>query len=259
MADLSVVVLTYNNNILLKDCLDSILSQRFLPGNNEIIVVDNGSDEPASYSYADSAIRFVRLKKNVGNINGTNECVATAGGRWVLFVANDVRLYKDCLINLWKAAQTAERPGLIQPTLIQPNGEVDNAGLNWVWPGYGIRNRHPNYWEEYSQVEVVANTCWMVSRADFPGLDASLGISHEDVDVCLRMGRMGYKHYAVSTAVATHLMGQTIGKSIGKPLSPYYHKARLRVIEKNYQGMDRMARLAAVKGLDGLNGCRLGR
>ena len=54
---------------------------------------------------------------------------------------------------------------------------------------------------------------------------------------------------AVLSAAAVHLMGQTTAKIV-KNLSPYYHRARVRVIRRHYRGVNRWSRLAAVGVLD---------
>ena len=252
---LSIVVLTYNGEDLLDDCLESI-RQQTIPCDYEVVVVDNGSTVPAK---PPKWVRLVRYADNAGNIEGTNRCIRAAQGEWILFVANDVRLQPGCVRDLWLAVKTLwDNIGLVQPILMQPDGQVDNAGLRWVWPGYGLRLRKTQYYFAW-EVPVVANTCWMAKTAGLAGgFDKDLGISHEDVDLCLALSRFKRRHFVVNTK-ATHLMGQTIGRVVRKPLSPYYHQARLRVLEKHYSGAAYWARRVAVEILDWLSRRRPGR
>lgn len=244
MVDLTIAVLNFNSVGLLDPCLDSIEDQAFLPVGTELLLVDNGSAfKPA----ARDGWRAVNFPDNAGNIEGMNRCFREAQGQWVLFVANDVRLHRDCVLEMWKYRQPA---GVSQPVLYQPNWEVDNVGINWCWPGYGIRIRQVP--EVLSRVPAFAATCFLMRRDRFfevGGFDRFLRISHEDVDLSLRLKG---QCWCVPTAQATHLMGQTIGKVVGRPLSPYYRWARKKVIQKHYRGLDRIARTVAVTVVDGL-------
>ena len=245
MVDLTIAILTYNGEHLLPAAVASV-DRQALPADitMEKLIVDNGSHIPV---LAPTGWRVERLPQNGGNIMGTNWCLRAAQGLWVLFLANDVRLHTGCISRLWACRRFADQ-GLLQPILYQPDGKMDHAGMDWRWPGYGIRRRR--FTSHVTQV--VPNTCWLAPR-DLVWFDHTLGISHEDVDVCLRLSREGHQHYVCPTATATHLMGQTIATHV-KELQPYYRKARRIVIVDHYQGMDRLLRLAAVQGVEAVQG-----
>lgn len=252
MPTLSIAVLTYQGEALLPDCLQSILKQE-MPTDWELLVVDNGSTTHTPRLLLPHS-RVVRLERNIGNIGGMNACFAHAEGDWVLFVANDVRLHPNCVARLWE-----KRCNLLQPVLYQPDGQVDNAGLNWNWPGYGARRRRVCGMPAFVKVPSFAATCFLLQRSvwkELGGFDAGLGLSHEDIDFALRLEASGYGNFVNMEACATHLMGQTIGRVTVGPLSPRYHTARLRVIRKHYRGLNRASRVAAVQVLDGLSACK---
>ena len=46
----SVLIATYNDASFLRDCVDSALAQQF-DGTLEVVIVDDGSDTPASEVY----------------------------------------------------------------------------------------------------------------------------------------------------------------------------------------------------------------
>lgn len=247
---MTIAVLTFNGETLLDACLQSILRQ-WMPVPSEVLVIDNGSQQPVSLP-PDGRLRLVRFETNRMNIGGTNACYAHAKAPWVLFVANDVRLHQGCIEQLWAHRSPKQ---VVQPVLIDGQGEIDNAGLRWHWPGYGSRIRTL----DGTVPDAVANTCHLMPTSLWErvgGFDEGLGISHEDIDFCLRARRLGYRSGVVGSAVATHLMGQTIGRTISGHLSPYYHRARLKVIERHYRGWDRWSRLAAIQGLDWLSAHR---
>ena len=245
--DLTIAVLTYNGEALLPDCLASIWAQD-IPCEWELLVVD---DHSARLPTILLPHRLVVHGSNLGNIAGTNTCFREAHGAWVLFVANDVRLNKDCLLHLWAHRGAHD---ITQPVLYQPDGEVDNMGIRWWWPGYGDRVRKVG-----QRVDAFANTCVLMRRSTWlsvGGFEEGLGISHEDVDFSLRAIRKGYTIGYCRLATAMHLMGQTIGKVVRTPLSPYYRRARRLTIERNYEGLNRRLRLWTTGLVDGLAASR---
>lgn len=252
---LSVVVLHYDNKPLTDVCLAHLMANKPL-AEAQIVVVDNGSRIPYTTDY-DPQVQVRRIEDNVGNIEGMNRCFQVAEAPWVLFVANDVRLDGDCIRVLWEEAQRLPELGVLQPLLVQPDGWVDNRGLNWRWPGYGERIRWLPINHERRpprEVDAFAATCFLMRKEvflGFGGFEPQLGISHEDVDLSLRLRQMGLRCYGSLQARAMHLMGQTISKRV-KNLSGYYHAARIRVIQRNYTGWRKTMRLAAVGLLDGL-------
>lgn len=248
--DLTIAVLTYKDNGLLTDCLQSLWAQDISDPSLkawELLIVDDASPEPPQILLPH---RLVRHASNSGsNILPSNTAFREAQGEWVLLMANDVRLHPGAIEALWAHRFTHD---ITQPVLYQPDGKVDNVGLRWVWPGYGVRVRNTRS----RRVDAFANTCVLMKQTTWlavGGFDVGLGISHEDIDFSLRARRLGYRIGYCPHASATHLMGQTIGRVVQKPLTPYYQAARHRTILTNYQGLDRWARLTATGWLDGLS------
>ncbi len=246
--DLSICVLTYEGEQLLPECLSAILrAAEDLPCRWELVVVDNGSSQPVRCL---PPARVVRHPTNVGNIAGMNLCFTAATGCWVLFVANDVRLDPGALGELWRYRSYCN---VLQPVLWQPDKEIDNVGISWLWPGYGFRVRQVR---PSTVVDAFAATCFLIHKPLWRSVgpfDSQLGLSHEDIDWSLRLKRLvGGDCRFVPSAHATHLMGQTIGRVTRGALSPQYHRARLRIIEKHYRGLDGWLRRSLIRLLDGL-------
>lgn len=88
---LSVLIVTYRRNKLLKECIDSIFAQSFMP--DEIVVVDNASDKATkklvnSYKGRNVAIRYSQNSKN--NIsNARNKAMKIAKNTYIAFLDDD--------------------------------------------------------------------------------------------------------------------------------------------------------------------------
>jgi glycosyltransferase involved in cell wall biosynthesis len=95
----SYIVPCFNNETYIKECLDSINSQRVSYPNIEIIVIDDGSSDN-SYQLAHENISkndiAIRLNENTGVGHALNTGFATAKGDYLcFFAADDVILEND--------------------------------------------------------------------------------------------------------------------------------------------------------------------
>lgn len=250
--NITATVLTYNHEYLLKDCLESVNGQT---GLSEKIVVDNGSDIPLG-EHLCPGWKVRRTPSNWGNIGGQNLCFHFVSDEWVLFIANDVRLMPDCVEQLIKLATLLRlagvRVGQIQPVLYRQDGRIDQAGMDWRWPGYGISRwwsfLKPLYTE---RVEIVPSTCYLMKRDvwyEVGMFDESLGTSHEDVDMGIRLKKAGYHNYVCADAQATHLVNQTLKHTIQNP-SHQFQVSRMMVLRKHYRWLNYWTRWLAVKTL----------
>lgn len=89
-ADLSIIITNHNKTPeQLTQCIDSIKEQTVLP--KEVILVDDGSDDPRAHAYATSII----LPKNVGVCQARDIGVKMSTGKLILFVDADDYLSPD--------------------------------------------------------------------------------------------------------------------------------------------------------------------
>ena len=258
--DLSIVVLHFNRWDLTKDCLASIDAQE-IPCTYEKVLVDNGSDSSIPFSeealFADGW-RLVRYKENRGHIVGQNRCFESAQGEWVLFVANDVRLYDtECIRELYNYATyqlfvQKRQVGQVQPMVLKPDKSIDHYGMSWTWPGYGTGNRWWN--SKDSRIEIVPSTCYLMRKSvwkEVGGFDEGLSTSYEDVDIGIRLQQIGYTNLLWTEAEATHLGNATLRHSPTHTRAAF-HRDRCYVVKKHYRGFDRWLRLAAIHLIDAL-------
>lgn len=248
--ELSICVLHYNNWELTKACLESIDRQE-IPCSNEKIVVDNGSTP--GWPSDQCLKRFktwtiFRVEENRGNIGGQNLCFQMASGRLVLFVANDVLLLPKCIHRL---VNRHVNGFILQPRLFTADRQIDNFGLVWRWPGYGMAYRGKY---EFLERDAFTSTCYLMEKSTWEiagEFDETLTSSHEDIDFSLRATRMGFKLCCPDNALAIHLGNQTLKHTIANPRKTF-HEARVKVVTKHYRGLARLLRLAAIHCLDRL-------
>lgn len=92
---LSIIIPTYNSASLLKDALNSVLSQTFK--DFEVLVMDGGSQDDTvkvAESFVDSRIK-VFSEPDRGVYDAMNKGIAKAEGEWLYFLGSDDRLSDD--------------------------------------------------------------------------------------------------------------------------------------------------------------------
>ncbi len=92
---LSVIIPVYGVQGYLRECLDSVLDQRF--DDFEVIAIDDNSPDHCGrildeYAERDPRMRVVHLDHNIGNGHARNLGLARAAGEYVWFVDSDDRL-----------------------------------------------------------------------------------------------------------------------------------------------------------------------
>lgn len=89
---ISIIILSWNNNKHLNNCLKSIINQKNINEIKlEIIVVDNGSTETINFDN-DFSPKLIKLARNLGFSEGMNIGYRNSSGDFVLMLNQDVVL-----------------------------------------------------------------------------------------------------------------------------------------------------------------------
>lgn len=236
---LTVAVLAYHtdsNTQLTDDCIASINKQILPDIPYKKLIIDNGSI-PLIKDYKDwTTFHFTR---NLGNIEGQNNCFIFSDTEWVLFVSNDVRFEPDAIANLWR-----ERfQGQLIPIILNPDMSHQSFGGRLKWPGYGFNIRRRRVCQDYS-LDYVPSITYLMPKDLWRKIgcfDEHYPMTYEDVDMGLRLGSSRLK--CSNSAFAIHLGNATLGYSNNRK----FVEGRRRLINKHYKGIDRLTRLLAVK------------
>ena len=119
--EISVIVMTFNRPLILRNCLDSLRHQSFSLDRVEIIVVD-GSREPsrdAVSAFVDSLHINHVIGKNLGIAGNRNKGADHARGRYLAFIDDDCVARPDWLEKLYHAISA--------DSLVLVGGGVENV------------------------------------------------------------------------------------------------------------------------------------
>src|SRR4051812_32191898 len=122
MADVSVVVVTYNGLPWVEQCLESVRG-------HETIVVDNGSTDGTVALVRERFPGAVVVEQgNVGMGGGNNAGMRVATGDWLLLLNSDAWVLGDGVERLLAVAESRPDPAVVGPRLRDPGRTLQRSG-----------------------------------------------------------------------------------------------------------------------------------
>lgn len=206
----SIVIPTRDRVSLLRQCVESIVDKTTYP-RYEIVIIDNGSVEPATAEYlAGLADRlFIKVIRDNGPFNYprlNNRAVAAAKGSVICLLNNDIEVITPEWLD--EMAGQALRPeiGAVGAMLYYPNDTIQHAGVVTGVHGVaahvysGMPRGYPGNLGRArlaQSMSSVTAACLVVRRKLYEqvgGLDEKLAVAFNDIDFCLRLGAAGYRN-----------------------------------------------------------------
>jgi GT2 family glycosyltransferase len=226
---LTVIVVTYRNERDIVACLDALHTA--LKGlSAQVVVVDNHSDD-ATVTLVREAFPGVRLERRDVNDGFARAChvgARLAEGDWLLFVNPDALVGPDAVRALLDAATTQPRAGILGGRALRADGSTDPrswwgrptlwstlcfaVGLSAAFPGHRLFDPESaeGWTGEAREVPAVSGALMLVDRRAWQqlgGFDQSFLLYGEDVDLCLRARRQGWRPRVVPDATFQHAVG----------------------------------------------------
>ena len=227
--DLSLIIVNWNSKAYLRQCLVS-LAQHCTVAHTEIIVVDSGSYDGCEQMLAKefSRVKFVQSAQNIGFARANNLGAQYANGEHLLFLNPDTLFLEDSLRILNQRLAELPRAGALGCRLLNQDHSVQTSCIqsfptvtNQVLDANYLRDRFPRSWLwgnaplfdaklEPCEVEAISGACLAVTREAFEqigGFTESYFMYGEDLDLCFKLQRSGYKVYYVPETRIVHLGG----------------------------------------------------
>ncbi|MBL7980952.1 MAG: glycosyltransferase family 2 protein [Flavobacteriales bacterium] len=265
MARTAVVILNYNGRHLLERFLPGVLAHS--PGA-ELIVADNGSSD-GSLEWVHSAhptVRRLDLKKNLGFAGGYNAALAQVEADRFVLLNSDVEVTAGWLEALGARLDADPRMAACQPKVLAhaDPGRFEHAGAAG---GCIDRNGYPfcrgrifeitepdsGQYDDDTEVFWATGACLMIRAEAFHevgGFDEALFAHMEEIDLCWRLRRRGWRIGYTSAARVLHVGGGALG--YGSPFKTYLNfRNSLIVLTKNLRSRALFLRLLRRLVLDG--------
>ncbi len=249
-AECDVVVVSYKQRERLLACLASIAAAS---PRARLIVVDNDSDDGSAAAAGKQfpAADVVALDRNVGFAAAVNKGVARGHAPFVLLLNNDARLRVGAL-EAMVAALAEDGVGAAGPRLLGPAGETELSVGRTLSPwneayfraleaayrdGTGpaaerIRRRY----DRSGDVSSLTGACLLLRRDAFEkvgGFDERFFLYAEDVDLCRRLRRAGFRLRYVAEAVVEHDRGAS-GAVVPAVTALHYRRSQIAYYDKHF-------------------------
>ncbi len=204
--DVTLIVPTYNRPRELASCLESLTRLRAPAGGFEVVVVDDGSDQPLEAVVApfEESLELRLLRQdNAGPGAARNSGMAAARGHWLAFTDDDCWPEPDWLCRL--AARLERHPAhlvggrTLNRILDNPYAATSQAIIDCVYAFYNARPDDPRFF---------ASNNMAVARElleDAGGFDTeTFRQASEDRELCDRWRHLGRRLSYVPEAKVLH-------------------------------------------------------
>lgn len=240
--DLSIVIVNYQTFDLTKNTINSIFEYEY-PFEYEILVVDNASSDDSLsrlQDYFKDSVTFIASAENNGFAAGNNQALRIAKGRYVLLLNSDTIVWEDTLENIYNYMEKHSDVGASGCRVLLENGELDKA-CKRSFPNvknsffrlfhiptsskdndYNLDNL-PD--DEIYEIDCLTGA-FMFMRTDALNeagfLDETFFMYGEDIDLCYRIKKAGWKIIYYGESKITHLKGASSKKQKSKLIYEFY-------------------------------------
>jgi hypothetical protein len=262
MADLSIIIVSFNTADELANCLASLRAHAPAMAH-EIVVVDNAStDGTVAAVRADwPEVRLIANPRNVGFAAANNIGIRAVTSDLVLLLNSDTRVRAGAIDTL--VAELRARPDLaaIGPRLVDPQGHVELSFGPMMSPFNELRQKvlvtlHARRVGLVSRLverqtsrpqrpDWVSGACLLVGRADALAaglLDERYFLYAEDVDFCAALRARGKAIGFTPAAEIVHLRGAS-RRTRPAASEQAYRRSQLAFYQKHHPGWAGILRL----------------
>jgi GT2 family glycosyltransferase len=254
--DLSIIIVNYNAEKLLRECLESVF--RFQKDLNfEMILIDNhsqdGSMEMVKKRFPQ--VRLVENKRNLGFSAACNQGIKSSRGRYLLLLNPDTEFTGGGVTGMIEFMESHRPAGICGPRMVDPEGKVQfscrsfpsyltaissrQSVLNRLFPDnplsktYLLKDRNGS---RQSEVDWVSGSAMLVRREVFEKiglLDESFFMYVEDVDFCYRAKKANLQVHFVPEVTIVHHIGQSTRRRRMR-MRVEHHRSMYRFYRKHF-------------------------
>jgi len=235
MPDLSICIVTWNVEELLRNCLASIF-KNVKNISFEVIVADNASKDNTINMIQSQfpSVKIIRNSTNAGFTIATNKDIKMAGGRYIMILNSDTEVIDGALEKMMQFMEKHPEYGAVAPKLVNADGSLQRSVktfpslekvfyntffLDSLFPKSRIFGKYFMTWWDHNDerdIDQPMGSAIMVRRKvlDEVGLfDEKYYFWFDEVDLCFRIkkaclpaGRAGWKiRYKPDAQILHHL------------------------------------------------------
>ncbi|MBD3244974.1 MAG: glycosyltransferase [Candidatus Moranbacteria bacterium] len=225
---LSIIIVSWNGEKVIKKCLDSLLKQKNV--FFELIIVDNASRDSTieiinqkQNKFGKKFIKLIQNQKNLGFPKANNQGIKKATGKYILFLNQDIIVKDGVLSKMIEAFEKAKKQvGAVAPKLVYPNGNLQKSlrpfptPFNVLWDILTGGRWHENYYsyDKKQFVDQPMASCLMIKTQiirEINGFDQSkeFFLYFNDADLSYRIHKKNFKHLFIPKIKVIHFHGKS--------------------------------------------------
>jgi GT2 family glycosyltransferase len=218
---ISFLIPVHNGLDYTQACLESL--QRTVDiADHEVIIVDDRSTDGTREFLAglpQPPFRIIRNDARRGYAANNNAAAAVASGELLCLLNNDLVLQPGWLAPMVRVFELFPNAGMVGNVQRNPRtGRYDHMGFVFDDNGRPWHfGKHFSFrpYRGHTQWRAVTAACCLVKKSvflDVGGFDEQYINGSEDVDLCLRLGRAGFRHYVANESIVSHHVSSSEGR-----------------------------------------------
>ncbi|TFE70595.1 glycosyltransferase family 2 protein [Methylacidiphilum caldifontis] len=238
-ANVSIIIVSFNTQLLLEQALTSIENSRD-PYGKRVIVFDNGSKDGTEKMIKKKFpwVLYLRSPTNLGFSKAVNQAAQYSQGDYLLLLNSDARLEKDSIQKAVEWMEDHPSCAVCGAQLLNEDGTFQNSIANFPnlltelgnksmlrrlfpkkFPGKEYKTERP------LAVESVIGAFLLIRKKiwdELKGLDERYFFFFEETDFCLRATKKGYFIYFLPQVKVWHGQGKTAKKQQAEARIEYW-------------------------------------
>ncbi|MCB0722824.1 MAG: glycosyltransferase [Ignavibacteriae bacterium] len=263
MTDVSIVIVNYNVKDLVDNCISSIYKANTENHSLEVFLVDNNSIDGSAQFIREkySGVEVIENEENVGFSKANNVALRKASGKYILILNPDTILEEGTYSRMIRFCEENPDAGAVTSKLILANGQLDSAckrsfptpsvaiprmlGLSKLFPNSRLFGRYNLTYLDENKTHVVDAICGAFmfipkTALDKAGLfDEDYFMYGEDLDLCFRITKSGYRIYYYPDVTTIHLKGSSTQKTNISYVNNFYGAMDI-FVRKNFTGVPKL-------------------
>ena len=255
---ISIVIVNYNVKDFLLQCLRSIENSVVNVGVETIVVDNNSGDGSVEFLRPlFPNVQFFDLKENLGFGRANNYGFKHAKGKYILILNPDTILEPNTLQIMLDYMNAHPDVGISGCKALNPDGTFQLAcrrGFPSPWASFcklfGLQSFFPKskLFAQYNQtfrsidetyfIDAVIGAFMFAAKEVIEktqGFDEDFFMYGEDLDLCYRTQKLGYKIAYVHTAQMIHFKGESAKRSSMNEIKRFYEAMEI-FVKKHYSG-----------------------
>jgi len=247
----SFVIVNYNGEEYLGDCINSILKQNI---EKEIIVVDNNSTDNSFDIVKKFPVRLIQLTENKGYASAVNKGVVIAKGD-IVFLLNPTSILKDDISPIISAVALEE--AAVVPKLVDYQGKLIHSvrniptnldffllfsGLSFIFKKSSMLNSWKYIDFDYAKEQYAPQpmSCALILRKklfeDVGLFDTNFFLYFSDVDFARRLRDKHIKIRYIPSVEVVHYTGK-LAKKLGEKRIRHLHRDVVQYLKKYHRAL----------------------